>query len=128
MVAGLCVLAGFYTECFMGCLLCGTALIVVFQIQSMSDEQSRSSLVIQGILSLLFSLSAGHFMAYLAFYEVRIERTDGNRKSTEEHGRGGSCHRYRKKEDCRKDCGRTSLDGRDCISTMWPLWDWPFVM
>ena len=27
-------------------------------------------------------------MAYLAFYEVRIERTDGNRKSTEEHGRG----------------------------------------
>jgi len=88
LVAGLCVLAGFYTECFMGCLLCGTALIVVFQIQSMSDEQSRSSLVIQGILSLLFSLSAGHFMAYLAFYEVRIERTDGNRKSTEEHGRG----------------------------------------
>ncbi|MBQ8314403.1 MAG: hypothetical protein IJX95_01500, partial [Lachnospiraceae bacterium] len=71
LLAGLCVLAGFHAEYFMGCLLCGAALIVVFQIQSLTDTQSRSSLVIQGILSLLFSLVAGHFAAYLIFYEMR---------------------------------------------------------
>ncbi len=72
LLAGLCVLAGFHAEYFMGCLLCGAALIVVFQIQSISDEQSKSSLVMQGILSLLFSLAAGHFAAYLIFYELRL--------------------------------------------------------
>lgn len=72
LTVGLCVLAGFHAEYFMGCLLCGAALIVVFQIQSISDEQSRSSLVVQGILSLLFSLFAGHVTAYLIFYELRI--------------------------------------------------------
>ena len=72
LTVGICVLAGFHAEYFMGCLLCGAALIVIFQIQSLTDEQSRSSLVIQGILSLLFSLVAGHFMAYLIFYELRL--------------------------------------------------------
>lgn len=72
LTVGLCVLAGFHAEYFMGCLLCGAALIVVFQIQSISDEQSRSSLVVQGILSLFFSLFAGHFAVYLIFYEWRI--------------------------------------------------------
>ncbi len=72
LLVGLCVLAGGHAEYFMGCLICGTALIVVFQIQSVSDEQSRSSLVIQGILSLLFSLSARHFATYLIFYEFRV--------------------------------------------------------
>ena len=78
LLAGLCVLAGFHAEYFMGCLLCGAALIVVFQIQSLTDEQSKSFLVIQGILSLLFSLLAGHFVAYLIFYELRV--ADRNKK------------------------------------------------
>ena len=64
----------------MGCLLCGAALIVVFQIQSLTDEQSRSSLVMQGILSLLFALASGHFMAYLIFYEIRPVAGDGSVK------------------------------------------------
>ncbi len=71
LTVGLCVLARFHAEYFMGCLLCGAALIVVFQLQSLSDEQRWSSLVVQGILSLLFSLSAGHYVAYLIFYEMR---------------------------------------------------------
>ena len=68
----------------MGCLLCGAALLVVFQIQSISDEQSRSSLVMQGILSLLFSLFAGHFVAYLIFYEMRPVTGDGSVKGEDE--------------------------------------------
>jgi len=86
LLAGLCVLAGFHAEYFMGCLLCGTALIVVFQIQSISDKQSRSSLVIQGLLSLLFSLTAGHFAAYLIFYECRLN-AGGRMKTREEDKR-----------------------------------------
>ncbi|MBR2407851.1 MAG: hypothetical protein IKB07_02730 [Lachnospiraceae bacterium] len=78
LLVSLCVLAGFYAEYFMGCLLSGAALLVVFQIQSISDEQSRSLLVIQGILALLFSLFAGHFAAYLIFYEWRV--ADRNKK------------------------------------------------
>ena len=68
----------------MGCLLCGAALIVVFQIQSLTDEQSLTSLVMQGILSLLFSLMAGHFTAYLIFYELRFKT--GKRKKQEKTG------------------------------------------
>ena len=68
----------------MGCLLCGAALLVVFQIQSISDEQSGSSLVMQGILSLLFSLFAGHFVAYLIFYEMRPVTGDGSVKGEDE--------------------------------------------
>lgn len=87
LLAGLCVLAGFHAEYFMGCLLCGAALIVVFQIQSLTDTQSRSSLVIQGILSLLFSLVAGHFAAYLIFYELRFDRREyGRKEKTENEG------------------------------------------
>lgn len=74
LVGGLLLLAAFHTEHFMGCLLCGTALVVVFQLQSLSDEQSRNSLVMQGIFSLLFSFFAGHFTAYLIFYELRYYR------------------------------------------------------
>ena len=84
LLVSLCVLAGFQAECFMGCLLCGAALLVVFQIQSISDEQSRSSLVMQGILSLLFSLFAGHFVAYLIFYEMRPVTGDGSVKGEDE--------------------------------------------
>lgn len=76
LLVSLCALARFHANYFMGCLLCGVALVVVFQIQSISDEQSRSSLAIQGILSLLFSLTAGHFMAYLIFFELRFEERD----------------------------------------------------
>ncbi len=83
LLAGLCALAGFHAEYFMGCLLCGAALIVVFQIQSISDEQSRGSLVIQGILSLLFSLFAGHFAAYLIFYELRLVAVGGRMRAEE---------------------------------------------
>ena len=70
--AGLLLIAVFHSEHVMGCLLCGAALIVVFQLQSFTEEQSRSSLVVQGILSLLFSLLGGHFAAYLIFYEMRF--------------------------------------------------------
>ena len=95
LLVGLCVLAGFYAKYFMGCLLCGAALIVVFQIQSISDEQSRSSLVVQGILSLLFSLTVGHFAAYLIFYELRLG-TDGGRMQTDEEATGKSQDRREK--------------------------------
>lgn len=70
--AGLLLIAVFHSEHVMGCLLCGAALIVVFQLQSFTEEQSRSSLVVQGILSLLFSFLTGHFAAYLIFYEMRF--------------------------------------------------------
>ena len=75
--AGLLLIAVFRSEHVMGCLLCGAALIVVFQLQSFTEEQSRSSLVVQGILSLLFSLFTGHFAAYLIFYEMRFGTGDG---------------------------------------------------
>ena len=81
LLAGLCVPAGFHAKYFMGCLLCGTALIVVFQIRSLTDEQSRSSLVVQGILSLLFSLVAGHFTAYLIFYEMHTAFGSGRNQA-----------------------------------------------
>lgn len=82
MLAGLLLLAAFHTEHFTGCLFCGTALIVIFHLQSLSDEQSRISLVVQGLFSLLFSLMAGHFAAYLIFYELRFARGNivGKRK------------------------------------------------
>ncbi|MDD6035017.1 MAG: histidine kinase [Lachnospiraceae bacterium] len=66
--------AVFTSEHYMGCLLTGTALFVVFNLQSLTDEQSMSSLVVQGILSLLFALLAGGFFAYLIFYELRFGR------------------------------------------------------
>lgn len=89
LVAGLLFIAGFYSECFMGCLLCGTALIVVFQIHSLADEQSLSSLVVQGTLSLLFSLMAEHFTAYLIFYELRlVTRGRAQAEETTEQSRG----------------------------------------
>lgn len=87
MVAGLLLIAGIYSKHFMGCLLCGAALIVVFQIQSLTDEQSLTSLVVQGILSLLFSLMAGHFAAYLIFYELRLRAE--SRKKQEGSGKTG---------------------------------------
>ncbi len=74
--AGLLLIAVFHSEHVMGCLLCGAALIVVFQLQSLTEEQSRSSLVVQGILSLLFSFLTGHFAAYLIFYEMRFGTGD----------------------------------------------------
>ena len=95
LLAGLCVLAGFHAEYFMGCLLCGAALIVVFQIQSLTDTQSRSSLVIQGILSLLFSFFAGHFAAYLIFYEWRLTYRSERAKTGE--GVAGKGQRGREK-------------------------------
>ena len=81
--AGLLLIAVFHSEHVMGCLLCGAALIVVFQLQSFTEEQSRSSLVVQGILSLLFSLLAGHFAAYLIFYEMRFGTGDGRMQEGE---------------------------------------------
>lgn len=81
--AGLLLIAVFHSEHVMGCLLCGAALIVVFQLQSLTEEQSRSSLVVQGILSLLFSLLAGHFAAYLIFYEMRFGTGDGRMQEGE---------------------------------------------
>lgn len=74
--ASLLFIAVFHSEHVMGCLLCGAALVVVFQLQSLSDQQSRSSLVVQGILSLLFCVFAGHFTAYLIFYELRLVTED----------------------------------------------------
>lgn len=82
--ACLLLVAVFHSEYVMGCLLCGAALVVVFHLRSLTDEQSRSSLVVQGILSLLFSLFAGHFTAYLIFYELR-ENGKRERKQTEEN-------------------------------------------
>lgn len=97
LLACLLLLAAFHTEFFMGCLLCGAALIVVFLLKSLSDEQRKSSLVVQGLFSLLFSLLAGHFMAYLIFYELRFigkknaktdETKEGNTISTEKRQNG----------------------------------------
>ena len=116
LVAGLCVLAGFHAKYFMGCLLCGAALIVVFQIQSISDEQSKSSLVLQGILSLLFSLLAGHFAAYLIFYEMRSVNRNGRTKSDEGaigQGRNGG-------ESC--SLLRVFLPGTCCLFGTFLLW------
>ncbi len=92
--AGLLLIVVFHSEHVMGCLLCGAALIVVFQLQSLTEEQSRSSLVVQGILSLLFSLLSGHFAAYLIFYEVRLVAGD---EREEEETSGESQNR---KEKC----------------------------
>ena len=80
---GLLLIAFFHSEHVMGCLLCGAALIVVFQLQSLTEEQRWSSLVVQGILSLLFSLLAGHFAAYLIFYEMRFGTGDGRMQEGE---------------------------------------------
>ena len=81
--AGLLLIAFFHSEHVMGCLLCGAALIVVFQLQSLTEEQRWSSLVVQGILSLLFSLFSGHFAAYLIFYEMRFGTGDGRMQEGE---------------------------------------------
>ncbi len=75
--ASLLLIAVFHSEHVTGCLFFGAALIVVFQLQSLTEEQRWSSLVVQGILSLLFSLFAGHFAAYLIFYEMRFGTGDG---------------------------------------------------
>lgn len=74
--ASLLLIAVFHSEHVTGCLLCGAALIVVFQLQSLTEGQRWSSLVVQGILSLLFSVFAGHVAAYLIFYEMRLAAGD----------------------------------------------------
>lgn len=88
----LLLIAVFHSEHVMGCLLCGAALIVVFQLQSLTEEQSRSSLVVQGILSLLFSLLSGHFASYLIFYEMRLE-TESRRTQVDDDVIGKSQER-----------------------------------
>lgn len=72
----LLISAAVYAEHFMGCLLAGTALFVVFHLRSLTEEGSRSSFFVQLVLSLAFALCSGHFTAYLIFYELRGKNSE----------------------------------------------------
>ncbi len=74
LLVGLLVLAVVKSESFMGCLLTGAALLVVFNLRSLSDEQSKGTLVMQGCLSLVFALLSESFFSYLIFYELRMKK------------------------------------------------------
>ncbi len=108
--AGLLLIAVFHSEHVTGCLFCGAALIVVFQLQSLTEVQRWSSWVVQGLLSLLFSLFAGHFAAYLIFYEMRIGTRNGRMQQVGETSMG-QCRERRE----RAPLLRVALPGVCCF-------------